>query len=290
MTIAAVYVSGLNPGEFAIAGNTCPATLPSNTSCSVSVTFSPQATGLRQAYLNFSDNAANTTDQSVALTGTDDTAPGIAVTPAPLSFGTVNAGSAPPVNTVTVRNTGAGTLIISGVTVTGTAAADFTIVSQTCATAAVAPSGSCTIQIQFAPRASGARSANLTLNHNPANANLVTSTTIVLNGTGGSGAVLTFNSDPIQFGTVNRGAIKDQTITIKNSGNAAAQIGKFEVAGTGYSLLPNPCGSIAVNNTCNVVVRFTAPNTVATFNGTLSVTATNGFPVTVTTRLAAATK
>jgi hypothetical protein len=47
------------------------------------VTFTPAALGLRQANLSFSDNAANTTDQTVALrgTGTDASAPGVTGTP-----------------------------------------------------------------------------------------------------------------------------------------------------------------------------------------------------------------
>jgi hypothetical protein len=289
MTLASVYVAGLNPGDFVIAGNTCPTSLASNVSCLVSVTFSPGATGLRQANLSFSDNAANTTDQTVALTGTDDTAAGITATPTPLAFGTVNAGTSLASKAIDVKNTGAGLLIISKLTMGGAAAADFKI-SENCTTAPVAPNGSCKIDVQFNPTALGSRSATLTLNHNQANANLATSTTVLLSGTGGSGAVLSFNSNPVQFGTVNRGATKDQTITIKNSGNAAAQLGNFQAAGTGYSFLSTTCGTLAINNSCNVIVRFTAPATVSTFNGTFSVTAANGFPATVTTNLTATTK
>ena len=46
----------------------------------------------------------------------------------------------------------------------------------------------------------------------------------------------------------------------------------------------------SVQNTRNVIVRFTAPNTAGTFNGMLSVTAANGMPVTVTTTLTAGAK
>ena len=77
MTLSAVYLAGLNPGDFAISSTTCPATLAAGASCSVSVTFSPKALGLRQANLSFADDAANTTDQSVTLTGSgiDTSAP-----------------------------------------------------------------------------------------------------------------------------------------------------------------------------------------------------------------------
>ena len=104
--------------------------------------------------------------------------------------------------------------------------------------------------------------------------------------------MLAFASNPVQFGTVNRNTTKDQTISVKNSGNAAAalNLASFAVTGTGYTVRSTTCATLAANGSCNVIVRFTAPNTVATFNGTLSVTAANGLPTTVTASLTATTK
>jgi hypothetical protein len=296
MTMTGVYIAGLNPGDFSIANNNCPASLGAGNSCAVNVTFTPTASGLRQGNLSFSNNAANTTDQTVALsgTGTDATQPNITVSPASLSFGTVNGGESKN-QTVTVTNSGAGTLTISAATATGTAAADFPVVSavaQDCAS--LAAKASCSITVQFRPGAIGARTATLTISHS-ATGTGATSTSVALTGTGGGGSVLSFNANPIKFGTVNRNANQDQTITVKNSGNAAATLGDITVTGTGYTLpstTNTTCikgSSLATNKTCNVVVRFNSPN-LGTFNGTLSVTAGNGLPPTVSTSLTATTK
>jgi hypothetical protein len=86
LRIDRVYLAGLNPTDYVITANTCgplPFSLASTRSCTVSVAFKAQGAGFRQANLSFADNAANTTDQSVALTATaidpNLTAPGAPV-------------------------------------------------------------------------------------------------------------------------------------------------------------------------------------------------------------------
>ena len=56
-------------GDFAVSAKTCAATLPANTSCTISVTFSPTAVGTRTGTLSVSDNASNS-PQTSSLTGT----------------------------------------------------------------------------------------------------------------------------------------------------------------------------------------------------------------------------
>ena len=68
MNIGRVYVAGLNPGDYSITG-AVPATLVAGGTLTISVRFSPQALGLRQATLNLACNAANTTDLSAVLNG-----------------------------------------------------------------------------------------------------------------------------------------------------------------------------------------------------------------------------
>ncbi len=62
-------ITGTNPGDFAITGNTCGTSLAVATSCSVTVAFKPTATGTRKANLSISDNAG-ASPQAVALAGT----------------------------------------------------------------------------------------------------------------------------------------------------------------------------------------------------------------------------
>jgi hypothetical protein len=68
MRITSVTLSGTNAGDFADV-NSCPATLASQASCTVAVTFKPLAKGSRTAILNFTDNGGGS-PQKVNLMGT----------------------------------------------------------------------------------------------------------------------------------------------------------------------------------------------------------------------------
>ena len=57
ITISKIGFAGTNPGDFAIASQTCGATLAAKTACTISVTFKPTATGVRTATLQVSSSA-----------------------------------------------------------------------------------------------------------------------------------------------------------------------------------------------------------------------------------------
>lgn len=92
LSISGVGVNGANAGDFAISANTCSgATVAVNTTCSVSVTFTPSTTGAETASLQFTDNAAGS-PQSIGLTGTG-TDFSIGLAPGSSATATVTAGS-----------------------------------------------------------------------------------------------------------------------------------------------------------------------------------------------------
>jgi len=93
LTGLSVSVTGTNSGDYNISANTCGTSLAVGTNCSVSVTFTPQATGTRSASLSFADNASNS-PQSAPLTGTGTTSTGPAPTVLTTYVGTY--GSATP--------------------------------------------------------------------------------------------------------------------------------------------------------------------------------------------------
>jgi hypothetical protein len=68
LTITKVVTAGANPGDYAITANTCGTPVAPGKTCTVSVTFAPQATGDRPAQLQFTDNATGS-PHIVALTG-----------------------------------------------------------------------------------------------------------------------------------------------------------------------------------------------------------------------------
>jgi P pilus assembly chaperone PapD len=70
LAITSVGLTGSNASDFAKSADTCAgATLTPNGTCTLSVTFTPSATGSRTATLSINDNAANS-PQTVSLSGT----------------------------------------------------------------------------------------------------------------------------------------------------------------------------------------------------------------------------
>jgi hypothetical protein len=73
LNISGVAIAGTNPGDFKLASNACATvTLQASQSCTVGVTFAPQAVGTRTATLTVSDNAVGS-PQGINLSGTGST-------------------------------------------------------------------------------------------------------------------------------------------------------------------------------------------------------------------------
>ena len=68
LTISSLTFSGANAGDYAQTNN-CGSSLAAKSACTISVTFTPTATGSRTATLNVNDSA-NNSPQTVSLTGT----------------------------------------------------------------------------------------------------------------------------------------------------------------------------------------------------------------------------
>lgn len=92
-------------------------------------------------------------------------APTVGLNPVSLSFGSVIVGNTTSSSTVTLTNTGAGSLTIFSIVLSGASAADFNISSNTCG-ASLAASANCVVSVTLRPSAVGARSANLVFTTN----------------------------------------------------------------------------------------------------------------------------
>jgi FtsP/CotA-like multicopper oxidase with cupredoxin domain len=166
----------------------------------------------------------------------------------------VNTTSAP--QTVTLTNAGPGPLAITGITVTGTNAADFAQ-SNTCGTA-VAAANSCTITVTFTPKATGARSATVTITStNP------TALSITLSGSG-TAPVISPSNNGFQFGSITVGTTTTpQTLTLVNTGNANLVINSYTLIGgnTGdFATTASTCTpgiSLAAGGACTIGTTFT---------------------------------
>ncbi|MFH0822634.1 MAG: choice-of-anchor D domain-containing protein, partial [Pseudomonadota bacterium] len=225
LTINGMTFSGANAADFAQT-NTCGGSLAANANCTIRVTFTPGAAGAKSASLVISSNDPINPTLTASLSGTGIVPIG-GVAPASLSFGSQMLNTASAAKTVTLSNTGAAPLTISGMAFSGANAVDFAQ-TNTCG-GSLAPNANCTISVVFTPGAIGARSASLDISSNdPASPALHVS----LSGTGAvpiggvAPASLAFGNQMLKT------ASAAKTVTLSNTGSVPLTITGMAFSGT----------------------------------------------------------
>lgn len=104
LNISSVQVSGPNASDFA-ATNTCGSSLAPSAQCTLTVTLTPSAAGVRTASVVFTDSATGS-PQSITLTGTG-TSGGVALSANAMTFGTQLDGTPSPSQSLTLTNSSA---------------------------------------------------------------------------------------------------------------------------------------------------------------------------------------
>jgi len=155
------------------------------------------------------------------------TAPTASVSPSNVAFGDSPVGTADTAQSVTVTNGGSAALTVSGASVGGTNASDFTITSNGC-TASVAPAGSCSITVGFTPGATGARSATLTISDNAAGSPRA----VTLSGNGTAAALTGAPTNAVAKAGDGQLTV---TWTAPASGGAVVGYGVFVYDGAGFT-------------------------------------------------------
>jgi len=162
LSLSSIALTGANTGDFAET-NTCGSSVAAGGSCTISVTFDPTTSGSRSASVSITDNATGS-PQSLSLSGTG-TAAAASLSPTSLSFGSQPIAITSSAQTVTLTNGGTTALSISSLTITGTNAADFAEVADTCGSS-VAAGANCTIGVAFTPSISSPETASITVADN----------------------------------------------------------------------------------------------------------------------------
>jgi hypothetical protein len=260
--------AALNVGSILITGdfaqiNNCPATLAPISSCTISVTFTPAASGTRNGTLTISDNAQGS-PQAMTLTGTGSaaSAPIASLTPTSLVFPGQQVGTSSGARAVTLSNTGNAALNISGIHSAGDYAE-----TNTCR-ATLAASSRCTMSVTFSPTASGTRNGTLTISDNAQGSPQA----VTLTGTGSATSAPIASLTPTslvfpeqQVGTSSAA----RAVTLTNTGNAALNISGIQ--STGDYAETNTClATLAASSSCTISVKF-SPTASGVRNGTLSI-------------------
>jgi hypothetical protein len=195
--------------------------------------------------------------------------PVVALFPNVLSFGQEPVGTSSEPETVLLSNPSPVQVQISGITVNGADAADFTE-TNTCGTK-ILPGDNCKISVTFTPTASGTRTAAVIISDSA----LARQQVISLTGTS-SASIPRVRLDPtsIRFGHQPVGtASAAQKLTLTNTGSGLLEISGIAIHGDFAET--NTCGStVPAGGTCAISITFT-PTTTGVRTGSLTLTDNN---------------
>ena len=199
-----------------------------------------------------------TADSNLATVSITVTAPVVTVDPSTFAFGNQLVGTTSAVQTVTLSNTGNGSLTINSIAVAGPNVGDFAQ-SGTCGSS-LGPGGSCLINVTFTPAATGSRAATLRVSSNAVGS----PSAAPLSGYGIAPAV-SLSPTSLDFGNQTLGtttAVK--AVTLTNTGTTPLIFKKLTLEGVNATdfAQTNTCGrSVAPGAHCRISVTFIPTNT-----------------------------
>jgi len=267
VTLANLGDAPLSLGGVATTGdfsqtNSCGSSVAPAASCTLTVTFSPTASGTRTGTLIVTDNAQGS-PHTVNLTGTGVSGAWVQLSSTALSFGNQLVGTTSSPQTVTLTNTGNLTLTISKLSFTPTGQISFSQ-TNTCG-GTVAAGASCGVTFIFTPAATGAKSAIVSMTDNAPGS----PQTVSLTGAGVApivslgAAKLTFNTQVV--GTTSAA----KAVTLTNTGTGTLLISSLTASGD-YAQVNNCGTSVSPGGSCAISVTF-SPTASGTRSGSVTI-------------------
>jgi hypothetical protein len=214
ITITSIVVGGADPSDFTET-NTCGSTLAPNSSCAITVTFSPNALGTLTANITVTDSDV-TSPQKLILTGTGMQANvSYTVLPTSIAFPSENVGLQSSCQPVVVTNTGTTSLTVSSFSPT-----PFMVfqLQYGYAPKTLTAGEAQTFCIKFVPAAAQAYTGQLSISIE----GISTPSIVTFTGTGvTTTAAATVTPNTLNFGPQTLGTTTSQTVTVTNTGKAA---------------------------------------------------------------------
>ena len=205
------------------------------------------------------------------LTAASPAAPAITLSATSFTFAAQQVATQSAAQTLTITGSGNAPVTFGTPAITG----DFTE-TDNCAGKTIAVNATCTVQIVFAPTATGALSGQLTIYANISGGQAV----VALNGTGTTPASIVLTPLTLAFAAtiVNQNAAA-QNITISNTGGNPATLQTPVILGADpadFAITANTCtATLAPANSCTVSITFT-PTASGARSATLSITDSAG--------------
>lgn len=248
--------------------------------CEFAMVFEPKEFGTKELELSipYTDEFGNPNSLGLPLMGVSVgmPIPDIGASITSHDFGDIEIGSASDKQTIRIFNSGDGDLNIGEVKLEGNDAGDFGLFDNSCANNIISPSQFCSVKTWFAPQAEGEKMATISIASDDPDTPIFE---IALTGKGIVPPIPDIKVDPISVGfgeiQINRTS-PYKNIIIKNTGDAALQIGQITLVGNDFELL-NLFGSdfcsnkmIKASGSCYLNVRF-KPQSLGAKTGTLSI-------------------
>jgi phospholipase C len=253
LTVSTVTVSGMNATDFAESDNCVSGSpiAPLNF-CTVTVSFTPSAVGVRTAAVNVNDNA-NNTPQTVNLTGT---LTAVALSSASVAFSPQQVATTSTAQVLTLTNASTNTNItVFNFKFLGLNPTDFAETDNCVSSSPIPPGAKCNISLTFTPAAQGYRTATLNINDNSAGPQTVTLI--------GNGTVVKVAPATLIFSTQLLGTSVSKTVQVTNTSTTASlQFTGIQFAGSAPADFSEkddclPAGTLAPGASCTVTVTFT---------------------------------
>lgn len=256
---ALATTSIVTSGDFSETDNCVNAVVAAGASCTVQVTFVPQATGPRSGAMTIFANVYGG-QMGVALTGTGAPQGAVTLMPPIVSFGQVQVGTTSPALEVTVANGSDAAVPVNSIAVTP----PFAIASNACGTTSLAAQSDCQVEVEFAPTQAGPAAGLLTF------ADAAGTQTVELSGTGEAAPTDILSLSSLAFPATAEGQISAaQAVTITNTGGAP--LTSISISASAEFQESSNCGTqLAGGAVCTVSVQM-EPAQVGAVTGELTI-------------------
>jgi hypothetical protein len=228
----------LNGPSFSVAGQSSPSiTVSAGATYRLNVQFAPVASGTASGQLTITRNSSTSNTAVISLSGTGvatatDSGTLIA-SPSQVTFGTVSIGQTASA-TVLLSNEGSAPLEITQLGLTGLT---FSVADQSNLPITISAGATQSLNVQFAPVASGTAAGQLTITSNASTGNTAV---ISLSGTGvapvADSGTLVVSPSQVTFGTVSIGQTASATVLLSNEGSAPLEITQLGLTGQSFSI------------------------------------------------------
>lgn len=247
-----------------------PFSLAAGDSCNLQAGFAPGSAGAFAQTITVDSDSGPGGDDSFELSGTA-VAPGISANP--LAFGGVPVGQT-VADTVTIENTGQGSLEISGLSLSDDGGGVFAIGGDTCG-APIAAGDSCQVTIDFTPSAAVAFSGSLAVGNNATAEPLE----VALSGEGLIGNLVISPAGGLNFGDVPVGDSGQDDLTLENDGDAPIEVTGWSDPVAPFSIqggtCPTPPFTLQPGESCTLTFGF-EPTDAGDYGETLDFSVNDG--------------